>query len=159
MARFQSSREKLEIQTFISGLPGGPHGKRLEYIDIEKATGVPMDVKGKCYLRSALYALKLYYLVDRGKGIEIQSADNCISIAAGKGKRACNAVKYAHKSCVQMLVDHSEDMRQDVRNNMTMFGSLWGSAMAFTKAVGDAYKPKNLAVLDQTALGFDPFKK
>lgn len=157
MSNFEPSKEMLAIKVFISSLP---HGAYVSYEDVQKATKVPMDNRGKGFLRSACHSLGVQYRCDRGTGIELESPENSMHIITSTVKRVSNSVKIAHKSSSNLLLHHLENMNQEDRNRATAVVSLLGATMAFSKGLEQAYKPQGkLSVVSPPSIGLDPFKK
>jgi len=156
MRRFEPSKEMLAIKAFVSPMPDGAF---IRYEDVENATRVPMEVKGKQYLRSALDSLGRSWRCDKGVGIELESPNNSMHIITEKVRRVSSAVKKGHKVTSRLIEHHLEDMNQDDRSRATAVASLLGATMAFAKGLEQAYKPKKLNIVSPPSLSDSPFTK
>lgn len=156
MSNFEPSKEMLAVKGFISSLP---YGAYVSYADIAEATAVPMDTRGKAYLRSACRSLGVEYRCDRGSGIEIESPENSMHIITSRVKRVSSSVKRANKSSTALFQAHAVNMSQEDRNRAAAVVSLLGATMAFSKGLEQVYKPQGKLNVIRPTLGEDPFKK
>jgi len=118
------SEESLKIVNYLEGIA---HGETLSYDQIEKATGVKMDTKGRSYLRTAIKKLKREYSCIVGKGIELASAKSATNILVGRVVKIDNAVKRAEKTQT-ILVNNFYDQLQPIEQKQALFlGAVFGA--------------------------------
>jgi hypothetical protein len=136
---FEPNQETLIMKNFFKEMPKGVY---LKYSDIEEKTGILMDFRGKSIMRSALNSLKISYRSDRGNGIELESADNCMSIVAGRVKKIDNSLKRADKTTTQIANRYLEELPKPDRERLLLTASLFGAIRATAKGLSGIYKTK-----------------
>lgn len=126
----QISEQTLAIENFLkTRLPG----EELTYFFIESETGVPMDVKGKGYLRSALRRLKLPFETFKGQGVRLLCADNATRIVAHKTIKIDNATKRAEKTTLQVIHhDSFEQVSDENKQRINGIASLFATIRLFS---------------------------
>lgn len=145
---FKPSSEQLIIKSFIESLPSGAY---VSYFDIQSATSITMDHRGKSILRSSLKSLGIEYRVDVGKGIELESKDNCLAIVTGRVNRVSKALTNADKTTSKMVSRYIKDLDGYDRDRLISTASLFGAIHAMSKGLSKIYKPKvdRLAVINR----------
>ena len=136
---FELNEETIKLRGFFENMPSNSY---ITYADIEKATGVKMTLRGKNHMRSALRHLKREYRSDKGVGIELEGAKNCMELVTGRVKRASNGLKRATKTTNLMQARYLEELPPDDRNRLLATASLFGAVSAMAKGLSQMYKEK-----------------
>ena len=113
----------LNLEKFLTQCPPGAI---ITYGDIEQATHVAMDLKGKHLLRSALWALDLEYLCQRGRGIELAGAQSAVQILETRFVRIDSSVKRAEVSHTRLETFVPALSAQD-KKTMAFIASTFGA--------------------------------
>lgn len=131
----EASNEMLQIKEHLSILPDGT---LVSYEDIEKATGVIMDSRGKQYLRSAIYSLKREYACIRGWGIEFASATNADKLVGNRLIKIDRAVDRGSKT-TRIVMKFLNDMTPDTQKRVLLAGSVFGAIKASAQLARQQY--------------------
>jgi len=138
---FEPSIEMIKLKGFLSDVP---NDASVLYSDIEKATGVRMDLRGKALMRSALNGLRREYRSDRGVGIQLEGSGNCMNLVTTKAVRVGSALKRANKTTIRMVDRYVEELPPPDKSRLIATASLFGAIMAMAKGLADIYKPKKI---------------
>ena len=125
------SEETLEIMRFISGK--GP-GTVLSYKEIQGATGVTMDAKGKSYLRSALRKLKIEYECTFGESITLASPKNATKIVFHRLKKVDSSVRRAEKTHGNITSNFYGQLNEHEQKRLAFIGSAFGAIRLAVKS-------------------------
>ena len=118
------SEESLKLINYIQEfLPG----QYLSYEQIQKDTGVEMNIRGKAYLRTALKKLKKEYSCVIGKGIELASANSALPIITRKLIKVDNAVRQSEKSYNNITNDFYHELEEDEKKQIHFLGAAFGA--------------------------------
>jgi hypothetical protein len=110
------SHETLVIEAILRELKPGDF---ISYEELESLSGVPMNIKGKSYMRTAARRLKIEFTTKRGVGIVTASPKNSCSIIAESVTRIDNSVFRAqkrNKNIINQFYDEMNDKDQKVVN-------------------------------------------
>ena len=151
---FEPSKELAILKGLLNDLPAGAY---IAYAEIEQQTGVAMNVRGKCILRSALRSLKREYHCDRGNGIELENPANAMVLVTGRVKRVNGSLRRADKTVTRMAERYMEKLPKDDRDRLLATASLFGAIKAMAKGLSSIYKPGKLQTL--TAETIADFRK
>lgn len=151
------SEDTLKIQSYLENQSPGTF---IDYLEIERGSGVRMDEQGKTRLRSAAKRAKIEYSASRGKGIQLASPENGVSMVLGKFVRVDNAVKRAEKTHRNIIYNFSDEMEERDRQTISQMGLLFGAVRAaaeqFRIFSGGRSKTKDVSKVDK--IGFKPVK-
>jgi hypothetical protein len=110
--RFEPNEQRREdFRAFTAVISAASDGKRMSYVEIEQASGVRMDQRGKGIFRSAAKRSNRPYLTIPGLGVEFSSADNAIEIARDKLVRVRHSVSRFQKTASILADKHLDEMR------------------------------------------------
>ena len=141
------SEQTLQIQAFLEQQPIGAY---LSYAEIAEGTGVPMDARGKEFLRSALERAGLERLTFIGEGIELASPTNFQAISKGQLSRVMNAARRGEEMTLNMTTALQTELTPDQRTQLLMqnavFGAISGTASAQNKALVNQERPLTVAL-------------
>ena len=150
MRRFEPSEETLKLIDLFSKAEDGSYWK---YEDIERATDVVMDNKGKERMRSALNHLKQDYRVERAEGIELAGVKNVMHITTNKTERVRSAIKNADKTSGRLFVKFYDQLPDPDRQRMAAVASLLGAVSAMSAGLKKLYpEPPKLENLAQDVI-------
>jgi hypothetical protein len=139
------AQETLLIESFIESQP---LGATLLYNQIQKETGVKMDLRGKQFVRSALRRLKYEYESIHNHGIRLFSPDNATRIVVNKLVKVDNAVKRSEKTHKNISQKFLGELTEPEQRQMTFVGAIFGAIRASAKQ-GKTYftnqKPREIA--------------
>jgi hypothetical protein len=133
---FKISAEVKRLKEFLEDAAQQRPGQQISYMEIEEITGVPMNVKGKGYLRNAAQYVGVEYSAIPKYGIELASAGNGLSIIGGRLARIDAATRRAEKSTKNISSRYFADMDDRDRSAVLFLGSVFGAI----RASADSYK-------------------
>jgi hypothetical protein len=117
---FQPGPDYIALREYLSSVGDGV---KLGWVDIEKASGVRMDVNGQALVRRVMSRLSRHYLAMPGFGIETSSARNAVDIATSKFVRVKNAVESAKDTGERLLGRHGDEMKASDRQLLEAKGA------------------------------------
>jgi hypothetical protein len=118
----QASEEYLKLRAFVEETQ---HGEVLEYKDVERRTGVPMDTKGRQKLRRAILASKRSYVCHPEVGYELASPGTTMAIVARGVVRLDNTRKRAAKDVKNLEEAFIDELPAEERQGLLYMGSLY----------------------------------
>jgi len=118
------SEETLRIVNYLEDIP---HGTLLLYKQIETDCDVPMDTKGKSYLRTACKKLKREYSPVRGIGIELASAKTATGLVVGRLIKIDKAVKRGEKTFDNIVPVFYEEFSSQEQKQLNFVGAAFGA--------------------------------
>ena len=118
------SEETLKIINYLQDIP---HGQLLTYADVEKDTGVKMDLKGKSYLRTACKKMKREYTPVYGVGYELASAENAIGLVTHRLVKIDKAVKRGEKTYNNVTTNFYSDFTPQEQKQINFIGAAFGA--------------------------------
>lgn len=124
------SKETLAIEAYLKTLNPGA---AVSYHTITKETGVPMDTKGKQYMRTAMNRLKLEYTCIRGVGIELCSPVNATGIIATKVIRIDKAVRRAGKTTKRVTSQFYDQLSESDKQHVNVVASIFGALQGYSR--------------------------
>jgi hypothetical protein len=131
------SRETLLIEAYLRTLQPGMF---VPYTDIEHETGVPMDLKGKGYMRTAMNRLKTEYTCVRGKGITLADQLNATSIIAHKVIRIDSAVNRAAKTTKRISNQFYDLLNANDQQHVNVLEATFGAIKTYALAAKRIFK-------------------
>jgi hypothetical protein len=134
------SEKTLKIQNFLETLD---KGKIISYEELSFKTGVPMDKKGKTYLRSALSRAKIEYSVVHGEGIELASPTNTIRFVGNRLIKVDKAVKRAEKTQKNLINDFFNNLPPEEQKQILYIGAVFGAIRVASDNGKMIYSSKN----------------
>ena len=96
-----------KLRDFAVGLDDG---EIVGWTDIEVATGVKMDIKGRARFCTVLRRLKRPYVNKPGYGVEMSCSENALEIVQIRGRRVGSALSNAREVTEQVSGRHLADM-------------------------------------------------
>lgn len=123
-------------------------GEFIDYIKLEKLTGVKMDNTGKGYLRTALNRLKLEYTTIKGVGIELASETNAIAIVSRKVIRIDNSVKRAEKTTKRITNQFYDKLSDHEQKNVNYLSAVFSSLRAYSRSAKTFFKKTENKVIN-----------
>ena len=118
---FEISKSTLKIQEFLEEKEPGTF---IKFSEIQSETQIPMNNKGKGYLRTALNRMKTEYIPVRSIGIILASPDNSMAIVNGKIIRIDNATKRANKTHKRIVNDFYEKLSENDKKRADFVGAV-----------------------------------
>lgn len=125
------SKQTLRIEGVLKTFRPGEY---IPYHTIEQLSGVRMDHKGKGYLRTALNRLRIEYSPVIGKGIELASPTNAISIVSKRVIRIDNSVKKAEKTTRRVTDQFYNQLTEAEQNNVNFIGSAFAAIRLYSQS-------------------------
>jgi len=116
-----------ETLTLVNYLQEKQPGESLPYNQIEKETGVKMNIAGKGYLRSALNKLKMEKETNVGKGITIASEKSVTTIMIHRLGAIDNAVKRGERSYKHLSQSFFNKLNEDEKKQILFMGAAFGA--------------------------------
>ena len=123
-----------ETLTLINYLEDLPHGYVLTYMQIEKETGVKMDLKGKSYLRTACKKLNRIYSPNHGVGFKLADKDDTMSHVVHGLKGIHNKVKNVRKTTNTLIANFYNELQPAEQKNILYVGACFGAIEASYKS-------------------------
>ena len=138
------SKETLQIEAYIKTLNPG---EKVFYEIIAKETGVPMDLRGKQFMRSALNRLKIEYSCIHGQGIELASHINATGLIAHKVIKIDKAVKRAGKTTNRITHQFYDQLSEIDQKQVNYVASIFGAISQYSKNARLLFRkePKKIA--------------
>lgn len=124
------SKETLLIEAYLKTLNPG---EKVLYATIQKETGVPMNDRGKQFMRTALNRLHLEYTCIHGQGIELCSPVNATGIIAHKVIRIDKAVKRAGKTTKRVTTQFYDKLSDVDKQHVNVVASIFGALQGYAK--------------------------
>lgn len=139
------SEQTLKIESVIKHLRPGDF---ISYQNIFELSGVRMDVKGRSYLRTALNRLGIEYTSVWGKGIELASHKNAISIVASRVVKIDNSVKRAEKTTKRITNQFYDKLNEDEQKNVNYLSAIFASLRAYSSSAKVFFKKSERKVIN-----------
>ena len=130
------SEEVTRLKEFLENAAIYRAGQIISYDEITDATDVPMNVKGKGYLRNAARYCGVEFSTIPKQGIEIAGPDNSAEIMGGRLARIDSATRRSETAAKNISARYLEDMSDHDKSSITMLVSILGAIRAST----DQYK-------------------
>lgn len=128
-ATFKASEHTLMIEAYLKTLNAGD---RVSYETIAQESAVPMDTKGKSYLRTAANRLNIEYSSIRGQGIELCSEMNATGMIATRVQRIDKSVKRADKTTKRVTDQFYEKLSNEDKQHVNVVASMFGAIRAYS---------------------------
>ena len=108
-------------------------GQSASYVEIEQATGVRMDAKGRARLRTAARRASKIYTIQRNLGIVLSSPENAHGIMTHGLQRLSNHTVRQEKVTTGLLHQHAEGMDASERNHMSAVAAMFATVRVLAK--------------------------
>lgn len=145
---FKITEEVTRLKEFLEKAAQERPDQKISYMDIEDATGIPMDMKGKGYLRNAAKYSGVEYSAVPKYGIEIAGPNNGNQIIGGRLARIDAATRRAETATKNISRRFLRDMSEDDQKTVILLGSIFGAI----RANADSYKRLAMARKQQPML-------
>lgn len=122
-----------ETLTLINYLQDMPNGQYLTYKQIQKDTGIKMDLNGKSYLRTALKKLKKEYSCVIGDGIKLASPETATCIVVGKLVKVDRAVRRGEKTVNNITSNFYNEVTPQEQKQLNFLGAVFGAIRVAAK--------------------------
>ena len=111
MKRFEPNEQRREdIKSIAPVIEKAPDGARMSWVEVESASGVKMDPRGRGLFRHCADKLNRPYLTLPGLGVEFSSSGNAIEIAKARVTRVRHSIGRLQET-TELLVDkHAAQM-------------------------------------------------
>lgn len=133
---FKITEEVTLLKEFLEKAAQERPDQQISYLEIEHATGISMDKKGKGYLRNAARYSGVEYSAIPKYGIEIAGPTNGNQIIGGRLARIDAATRRAETATKNISRRYRKDMTQDDQRTVIMLGSIFGAI----RASAESYK-------------------
>lgn len=120
----QASEEFLKLLAYVESRP---RGSLLEYTEVERETGIKMDLKGKSKLRRAVIRSELEYTAIPTVGYQLARADIAMSILTHRLTKIDNQVKRADRATTIINKDFYGELTPDEQRGVIFLGSVFGA--------------------------------
>lgn len=142
---FKITEEVTKLKEFLETAATERPDTQISYLEIEDATGIPMDQKGKGYLRNAAKYCGVEYSAVPKYGIEIAGPNNGTQIIGGRLARIDAATRRAETATKNIQKRYIKDMDEESQKTIIFLGSVFGAI----RASAEGYK--RLALTRKTA--------
>lgn len=119
MGRFDPNEQRRadlkRLRAFVDTLGDGA---RVSYVEIEQATGVKMDDRGRKLMQLTLKRARRPPVTLPGHGYEMSSPANALEIVGAKSRRLVGALKIAQETTEHVAGRHLEEMSQEHRGKL-----------------------------------------
>ena len=117
-----------ESLTLINYLKNVEHGQILSYQQIEKDTGIKMNLQAsRGYLRTACKKLKREYSCIRGVGIEMASSKSATTLIIGRLVKIDNAVKRGERTYNNVSIAFYNELSPVEQKQINFVGAAVGA--------------------------------
>ena len=117
-----------ESLTLINYLKNVEHGQILSYQQIEKDTGIKMNLQAsRGYLRTACKKLKREYSCIRGVGIEMASSKSATTLIIGRLVKIDNAVKRGERTYNNVSIAFYNELSPVEQKQINFVGAAFGA--------------------------------
>ncbi len=120
----KGSEEYMRLLAYVVDQPAGV---LLDYLDVQRQTGVTMDVRGKSMLRRAILRSKKEYSVVPNVGYKLADSDICMGILTFRLCRIDNTVKRAGRAQRIIQREFLESLSEDEKKGVLFIGSVFGA--------------------------------
>jgi hypothetical protein len=124
----KSEQRQRDLEAIKNVVGDAKDGARFSWLELEQATGVKMDDRGKALLRQQLDRINRPYLSLHGDGIELSCPTNAEEIVGRHTLRLKNAFTSAKETTDVVMVRHGKELASDVLARLThkqaMFATL-----------------------------------
>lgn len=127
---FKITEEVTKLKEFLEKSAIDRADQQISYLEIEHATGVIMDSKGKSYLRNAAKYSGVEYTAIPKYGIEIAGPNNGTQIIGGRLARIDAATRRAETATKNISNRHLSAMSPDDQKTILFLGSVFGAIRA-----------------------------
>lgn len=145
---FKITQEVSKLKEFLETAASARPDAQISYLEIEDATGIPMDKKGKGYLRNAAKYCGVEYSAVPKYGIEIAGPNNGNQIIGGRLARIDSATRRAEMATKNISKRYIKDMSEEDQKTILFLGSVFGAI----RASAEGYKRLAVARKPQPAL-------
>ena len=135
----QASEEYLKLLVYVEEQP---HGRLLEYVAVEKATGVPMDTVGRSKLRRAILRQGREYSVVTNVGFKLADAGSIMGILSSKLARIDTSVNRADRAQNIGQKEFLESLPQDQQQGVLYLGAIFGAIKVAAENGRKLYRTK-----------------
>ena len=130
MAFESNAQRQATVATLTAHITGLAHGSVVTFLDVEKATNVPMRTgRDRVLLHEAIRRAGRMCSSIPGVGYVLSSADNAIDILSESADRITNAVKRAHVKATLALKIHPDMSASDIAR-VSAYQSMTGAKVA-----------------------------
>lgn len=133
---FKITEEVTKLKEFLETAAVERPDTQISYLEIEDATGIPMDLKGKGYLRNAAKYCGVEYSAVPKYGIEIAGPNNGTQIIGGRLARIDAATRRAETATKNISKRYLHDMDDESQKTILFLGSVFGAI----RSSAEAYK-------------------
>jgi len=141
----QNKNARSNLQSYIERQSDG---MLLDWLTIQRETGITMDQRGRSLFRSALKGVGRVGETIRGTGIRLSSKDTAITIVGSGFQSIHNAAKRAHKTHGALSVRHLTAMDPTDQSRMILAGSFLGAIVGNVTDAAKALPEKDLPKAD-----------
>ena len=127
---YKITEEVTTLKEFLEKAAIERPDQRISYLEIEDATGVKMDLRGKGYLRNAAKYSGVEYSAIPKYGIEIAGPNNGTQIIGGRLARIDAATRRAETATKNINRRYLGDMSQEDQKTILFLGSVFGAIRA-----------------------------
>jgi len=127
---FKITEEVTLLKEFLEAASVERPDTKISYLEIEDATGVPMDNKGRGYLRNAARYCGVEYSAVPKYGIEIAGPNNGTEIIGGRLARIDAATRRAEIATKNISKRHLAAMSNEDQKAIVFLGSVFGAIRA-----------------------------
>lgn len=138
------SSETLTLENYFNSMPLGAF---ISYLQLEKSTGIKMDIRGKSFIKSAMNRLKLEYEIMRGMGLRIVCKDNAITIVGNRVVKMHNATRRAYKVTKRVKAKVFNELPDEEQKKISKTEAALGTILSFNTGA------KRIFVKDQLKIG------
>lgn len=118
------SQDTLKLEEFIGRQP---HGAVLAYADIQRETGIEMNLNGKAHLRQAMRHLRREYSNIRNHGVRLADASGVMPILSSRISRINKAVKRADRSQRILQDEFYNSLNEQDKRSVLFAGAVFGA--------------------------------
>jgi len=122
--RFQTGSEKMLLRNWLKLCEPD---KQYSYNEIEEATSVIMDKKGKALLRAAAKQESIEYESIRGVGISIGGPLTGVGLMRGRFQAVTSKINIAERSYRNIAQRHLADMQPEEQKKITFIGATFAA--------------------------------
>ena len=133
---FAISEEVQKLKEFLETAAKERPDTNVSYLEIEEATGVTMNAKGKERLRRAATYTGVEYDTVYDYGITVAGPNTGLNIIGGRLARIDSATRRAEKATKNISKRYFHNMNDGDKKTVLFLGSLFGAI----RASADSYK-------------------
>uniref|UniRef100_A0A6M3L492 Uncharacterized protein n=1 Tax=viral metagenome TaxID=1070528 RepID=A0A6M3L492_9ZZZZ len=138
--RIKLSEETLKLQQYITTQEDGTE---LSYLEIEQATGIDMNERGKQILRRGIKRARREYSTIRGYGIKLACPETTLPILSGKIIKIDRCVKRAEKTHHTLQEQFFSQLSPEEQKQILFAGAVFGAIRIAAENGKLIYKRKN----------------